>query len=191
MHKRILTCYILISILIVFLSSCTDIFSKEYTDKNISKITTNAYLFDENGVVNFESINYSRDIEPLNRTFKALENTVTDGFWKYYEWGTTSLGPANYIVCGFIRISPDEVELIEKQFSFEKIADIDKEYLDEGIETNPLQFPNGISPEITGCSDFDWRYSAEFEKWLEAGRWIGDAFYDMNNKIIYVYFGIK
>lgn len=195
MNKRIITCFVQLMTLITLvalLSSCSVLSNPVKADKeNESESETNDYLFDENGVVNFETIDYSRDIEPLNRTFKALENTVADGFWKYYEWGSTSLGPSNYKVCGFIIVSPDEIDLIEKQFSLEKIADIEKEYLDEGIEMNLLQFPKGISPEITGYSEFDWGYSAEFEKWLEAGRWIGDAFYDMNNKIIYVYFGVK
>ncbi len=86
------------------------------------------------------------------------------------------MGPANYIVSGFITVSDEEIEKIEQQFSFEK---------------SYVQFPKDISPEDTGYTDFNWCYNAEFEKWVEAGRWIGEAYYDLNNKIIYVYVAVK
>ncbi len=42
-------------------------------------------LFDENGIVNFESIEYCRKINSLNETFKAFEGNVVEGLWKYYS----------------------------------------------------------------------------------------------------------
>lgn len=157
----------LCSLFVLLLSSCTDGTASHDSKNN---------LFDENGTANLETIEYSRDIEPLNRTFKGLKENIVDGFWKYYEWGVTDLGPSTYIVSGFIMVSPNESDKICNQYAFES-ADV--------------QFPKGISPEDTGYSDFNWGYNADFTKMILGGRWVGDAFFDTNNKIIYVYVGNK
>ena len=131
---------------------------------------------------NFDGIEYRNDIDYINKYFKALEDSVVEAYWKYFEYpSSVRIGPSNFVVSGFIKVSEEEVEKIEGLFTF----------IEAENNKSSIDFPNGISPDITGCSDFDWRYSKDFNKWIVGGTWIGEAFYDINNKIIYVYVGIN
>lgn len=171
---RIISCIICVAMLLL-LQSCKMFHSSTTVEKDRETKET-VDLFDDNGIVDFTNIDYRRTTDSLNETFKALDGTIVDGFWKYYEWGSTFIGPSNYIVCGFLKVTSDKAEEIESKFSLEKAS---------------VDFPKGIIPEDTGYSDFDWGYSSDFDKWIEGGSWIGDAYYDSNNKIIYVYVAVK
>jgi len=181
-------CFVLTLTFIVMLSSCSNNFEK--TEVNRENENSETYSFDENGIVDFSNIEYSEDIEYLNTYYKALEGTVVESHWKYYQWGI-NFGPSNFVVSGFMKVSDEEAEEIESRFTFMDEEKTREEYGYDDLIINILDFPEGISSEVTGCTDLNWSYSAEFDKWIEGGRWLGVAFYDVNNNVIYFYHAIK
>ena len=180
--------FILVFVLIVMLSSCKN--NSVKSESNEENENSETYSFDENGIVDFSNIEYSEDIEYLNTYYKALEGTVVKAHWKHYQWGI-NFGPSDFIVSGFMKVTDEEAEKIESQFTFADEEKTREEYWYNDLIIKILDFPKGISSEVTGCNDFNWSYSAEFDKWIAGGRWIGVAFYDVNNNVIYFYHGIK
>lgn len=139
-------------------------------DEQETHVTTED-LIDENGEVNYETIEYETTIDSINENFVVLSPEVTDAYWKYYRWGDGFIGPTSQKLCGFFIISDKKIKEIEANFTFEE-SDID--------------FPKGIDPKITGFNEFNWGYSSDFNVWIADIEWMGDVYYDMNNKIIYV-----
>lgn len=182
-HFHISVFCILIVLIFISVSSCTtsslpsgEAGRDTVSDTETEAETQTASSQDEYGTISFEGIEYRYNLEQLNHSFKGLNNTVTGGCFKYFAWNEDiRIGPSNYQVSGFLTVTPEETELIESMFDMESVDDV--------------RFPRGIDPEDTGYSDFEWVSCPEFRKWIENGRWIGDAYYDLNNKIIFFSLG--
>lgn len=166
--------------IVLLLTLCSTLTSCYNCPKTTNETETDFYennpVFNDDGSINFESFEYCYDIKPLNEGFKALNNSIISACWKEYRWGDGILGPSSYMMSGFMEISSEEAKQIENQFVF---------------ESRDIDFADGIHPEDTGFSDFNWGYSTDFKKFIIAGTWIGDVYYDTTNKLIYVYVGIK
>ncbi|MBQ3527332.1 MAG: hypothetical protein IJA52_02105 [Clostridia bacterium] len=174
MAKRI-TCItlaaVMLALVVLYMSGCSLIWLS-VLDKSLSDVETAelpVILYDEDGKPNYEKIEYKRTIATPNDEFNGLSPEVIDAYWKYYRVGDGILGPSSCHVCGFYIVSNDKIEEIESMFVFEETE---------------IVFPKGIDPEITGLGNFKWGYSKEFSRWATSA-WIGEAYYDMNNKIIY------
>lgn len=168
---------ILLALCISFVSFISCINWADFPSSYESGHYENNPVFNDDGSINYESLEYRYDVNPLNSSFKSLNNSIISACWKEYRWGNDRVpGPSCYRMAGFMKILPEEAERIENQFAFEP-SDVD--------------FADGIYPEDTGFSDFNWGYNEDFNKCIEAGTWIGSAYYDANNNIVYVDVGAK
>ena len=73
-------------------------------DEQETHVTTED-LIDENGEVNYETIEYETTIDSINENFVVLSPEVTDAYWKYYRWGDGFIGPTSQKLCGFLAMS--------------------------------------------------------------------------------------
>lgn len=172
--KRIIA--LILIALCICLTSCYNRSESTY-DTRAGFYGNNPEVFNDDGSINYESIEYRYDVDTLNTIgYKALDHSIINAWWKEYRWGEGYIGPSLYEMVGFLEIFPEEAEQIESQFTFEPI-DVD--------------FADGVHPKDTGLSDFNWGYNADFNKFIVAGRWIGYVYYDPNNNLIYVNVGLK
>ena len=103
----VILCVVLITFTIVLVSSN----SNDNYDTNKSKYNNDSFG------INFEDIEYDRRTDFLNETLKAFDGNIVDAWYKYYTWGGM-IGPTNYIVAGFIAVSDEKIEEVEKRFDF-------------------------------------------------------------------------
>lgn len=114
-------------------------------------------------------MDYRTDSEAITNRFPSLENIVKC-YWKADIIGRANFGPTSYWMKGFIEPDRDEVANIRTRY--------------EWISAS-LEFVNGISPTITGCYEFDWKYSKEFSDDIKGASFIGEFYYDSKNGLLY------
>lgn len=120
--------------------------------------------------VDFENLQYEKNIESVSNIFKDL-NSIDKVYFKSTQVGATSgIGPSTFKNAGFICISEDEMNSLRSKFSFE--------------DAEP-SFPSGISADITGKDRFHWQSNNDFSRELLKGNYIGDVYIDIQNNIIF------
>lgn len=117
-----------------------------------------------------EQLPYHEDVEPICERFDYLYS-VEKVYWKSEQIGDGVIGPSSYWLKGFICITEEEKDEIISAFAFE--------------EDSP-EFPEGISPEITGYKDFTWKTSSDFSRELLKGNFVGEVYLDALNGVIYL-----
>lgn len=120
--------------------------------------------------VDFESIDYRYDIEPLSSKFSFF-NSIEDACWKTSIIGSTRFGPSSYTIRAFIIISSDEYTEIVDSYDF---------------EPTELEFENGIDPKVTGSGSFRWKENSDFTQDVLGNGYIGKVYLDTNNGIVYI-----
>ena len=109
------------------------------------------------------------DIEPIRNYFTMLDN-IEKAYWISGNDNVISLGPTDIYIKGFILLN-------KKNFN-----DIIFSY--DWMETNII-FDKNFQPTITGFSDFKWYYSDKFSNDLSGINFMGNAYIDKINFIIY------
>lgn len=118
-----------------------------------------------------EKLEYSENIESITHYFTELQ-TVEHVHFKSESVGSNGrIGPSSFSIVGFINISEDEKNSICETYDF--VAD-------------EPDFPNGISPDITGKTNFSWYSSYDFSRKLLKGNFAGEVYLDFMNSIIYI-----
>lgn len=118
---------------------------------------------------NLERIDYKTDAQPLiNRFGKTIDIELC--FWKSDTIGKTNFGPSPYWMKGFIKISQENLMELKTKYPT--------------IKTD-VRFEKGISPDITGFSNFDWQYNKELSREIAGAGFIGEFYLDINNGVFY------
>lgn len=116
-----------------------------------------------------EKIEYKTDVQPLiNRFGKTID--IESCFWKSDTIGKTNFGPSSYWMKGFIKISQENLMELKTKHPMMKAE---------------VHFEKGISPYITGFSNFDWKYNKELSREIAGAGFVGDFYLDINNGIFY------
>ena len=126
-------------------------------------------FFNSKKTLNMERIAYKTETQPLIDRFGKAIN-VESCFWKAGTTGKTVLGPSSYWMKGFIKISREDLMEIQKKYPLTKTE---------------ICFEKGISPDITGFSDFDWHYNKNLSHDITGGDFIGEFYLDINNGVFY------
>ena len=111
----------------------------------------------------FTQQSYRTDTDPLKSRFPAL-GEIERAYWKTYIFGRglySCIGPTSYRLTGFVSTDVAD-KLMYKQYT----------------EVKKVDFPDGIEPEVTGFTDFEWR-----KYW---GINISDLFLLTSGKIWYI-----
>lgn len=111
------------------------------------------------------------DIKPIKEHFKLLRN-VESTYWIEKIANSIGLGPTDFIFEGFIKINDDEFKNIELSYDWSETK---------------INFED-IYPDITGFSSFKWYFSEQFSEDLRKSTFMGDAYIDKINGIIYFKF---
>lgn len=121
--------------------------------------------------IEYSDLEYSENIETITHYFRELQ-TVKHVYFKSESEGSNGLiGPSSFRIAGFIVISEDEKNTIFESFDF--------------VPDKP-DFPDGISPDITGKTEFSWHTSYDFSRKYLKGNFIGKISLDSLNSIIYI-----
>ena len=134
----------------------------------ISSCQNNSSSIDDD----YENINYSTNIESIMEYFSGI-NDIEKVYFKSKSLNNNDrgIGPTSATIVGFICISENEKQSIMNKYDF--------------AESDP-GFLNGISAEVTGFDNFDWRSSYTFTNDVTKGNLVGDLYFDVNNGVIYV-----
>ena len=118
-----------------------------------------------------EDLEYSENIESITHYFTELQ-TVEHVYFKSESVGSNGrIGPSSFSIVGFIVISEDEKNSICESFDF---------------SSDEPDFPDGISPDITGKTEFSWYSNYDFSRKYLKGNFIGKIYLDSLNSIIYI-----
>ena len=114
-------------------------------------------------------IEYRTDTEPLIKRFG--ENLdIGQCYWKVGVFGGFAVGPTSYWMKGFMMIDEDNAQCLLEKYKFENVD---------------LNFEEGIQPEVTGCSEFEWMYNEQFSNEILGVNYMGEVYLDCTNSILY------
>lgn len=125
-----------------------------------------------NVATNNESSEYSENVESIEHYFNEL-HTINKVYFKSTSLNDDSRvpGPSTFTITGFICISAEEVNTFLEQFD---------------LAVTEVEFPNDVSPDVTGYDTFKWHTSYEFTRYLLKGNFVGSVYIDTENCVIYV-----
>ena len=119
----------------------------------------------------FTQQSYRTDTDPLKSRFPAL-GEIERAYWKTYIFGRglySCIGPTSYRLTGFVSTDVAD-KLMYKQYT----------------EVKKVDFPDGIEPEVTGFTDFEWRKYPEFTEKVLGNKYLGLVFVDIGKNLVYI-----
>jgi hypothetical protein len=119
---------------------------------------------------NLEELQYRTDIAPIQSRFEYIKS-INSVFWKGDIIGDATFGPTSYFIKAFITIDSDEATSLMRKYEFSPFE---------------LDFEPGISPEVTGYTQFAWTKNEEFTKDMLSYKFIGEVYFDSINGVIYL-----
>ena len=133
---------------------------------------TGAVSCGRKAVMDLTEMDYSENIESIASYFDGFD-MIEKVYFKSTEIDNGSLlGPTNLRIVGFVCLSEEETSVLCENYDFDKKSP---------------QFPDGISPEITRYTDFNWTSCKEYTNKLLKGNFVGEAYLDTNNGVVYLY----
>ncbi len=128
---------------------------------------------------------YSTDLERIENVFPYVDH-IEKCYWATGKIGNDSrlsVGPNDYWFKGYIILDSEIGDKILSLFDWIDVNDFDE----NGNPTTPSWHHIGkmTSPKVTGLSDFDWVQSPDFSEFVKAENFMGEYYFDKNNKIIY------
>lgn len=125
---------------------------------------------DDGTRVSFTAQSYSTDPQPITDRFPSL-GQPEQVYWKQHTFGSglaACIGPTSYRLTGFA--ITDAVESLSN-----------KKFTDAGV----IDYPDGIGPDITGFTQFDWRKYPDFTAELLGNHYIGTVLVDVQKRLVY------
>lgn len=120
--------------------------------------------------LSFTSQEYHTNLEPLQNWFPAL-GAIEQAHWKRSVFGrglASCIGPTCYRLTGFAVCDAGE-RLWNRKYS----------------EVSGTDFPDGIDPEITGFTEFQWRKYPDFTEEMLGNHYIGLVLIDIQKGLVY------
>ena len=116
-----------------------------------------------------KTVAYRTEKAPLETRFPDAPD-FTECYWKADTIGQTYFGPTNYWMRGFICLEGNALQKILADYEW---------------TVKSIDFPNGVSPAVTGRKNFDWHFNKDFELLLIRYSFVGHIYLDTANGIIY------
>ena len=126
-------------------------------------------------------LEYRTDIEPLTNRFPILEGS-TVCFWKASTINDSRApGPTDIYIRGFVVLTESTFNQLKEEYTWENIMPYPPYQ-----PFAPPRFEEGMEPEVTGHTTFDWYQSKEFTDYMILGRYAGEMHVDLINGILYI-----
>lgn len=90
-------------------------------------------------------------------------------YWKADTIGRTDFGPTNYSMRGFILLDKNALQKILSDYEWSAAS---------------AAFPDCISPDITGKTDFSWHINRDFQTLVFQQRFVGSIYLDSTNGVL-------
>ncbi len=114
-------------------------------------------------------LEYRTDFVPVNKRFPLLKNARAV-YWKAGYVNRPSIGPTDVWFKGFVVLDEGTYNNIITNYV---------------LDTYNLEFQEGMTPEITGFSEFKWTINKDFSKELLGNEYVGEVYIDTINKLIF------
>ncbi len=124
---------------------------------------------------------YSTELEPIISRFANLSN-IESCYWKSGRVSKKllSIGPTDIWFKGYIVLGNDEGIGLANSYKWEDVTEYDE-------KGNPKwgEYGEILSPEVTGFTNFEWKYSKEFSEYVKIDQMMGEYYFDVKNNIVY------
>ena len=117
----------------------------------------------------FVRMEYRQDTAPIVKRF-GEKFQVEACYWKAESIGNTRIGPTSLRWNGFALIDEGSLQALLDKYTF--------------YDAEPT-FPNGIDPEITGCTPTRWVHSDAMSSEFVGVDFVGEFYLDIEHRILY------
>ncbi len=110
-------------------------------------------------------------IEPIADSFPAIAD-IESCYWYSEALGKSiiNIGPTNYKLSAFIKISDDEKQLLSQKYIFTEKS---------------VSFDDSLPISVLEVENPEFLYNEDLEKQILGNRFIGDVLFDLDNGIFY------
>lgn len=116
-----------------------------------------------------KDVAYRTERSPIENRFPEIPDFI-ECYWKADTIGKTNFGPTSYWMRGFVLLDDNALQKILSSYVW---------------SAKSIAFPEGITPDITGKTDFDWHINTEFQRSVLQQRFVGCVYLDIINGILY------
>jgi hypothetical protein len=113
---------------------------------------------------------YREDVQPIIDRFSELRE-ISECYWKADVVGDLDFGPADYWIKAFVILETETKSQFLEEYEWAEAT---------------VEFDEIVSPSITGFSDFYWTYNEEFSEKIIGKSFMGRAFFDTTNGVVYI-----